>query len=80
MRAHEGSNANTFSIPFGYILPLVEFTSKALRALVNLSKLTKTNTCVLVFAFCGQETWLSELYREREYIKSSIQMLQELIV
>ena len=33
-----------------------------------------------ISAFCGQETWLSELYKEREYIKSSIQILQELVV
>lgn len=30
--------------------------------------------------FCGQETWLSKLYREREYIRSSFEMLQELVV
>jgi len=28
----------------------------------------------------GQENWLSELYKEREYIKSSIQVLQELVI
>lgn len=32
------------------------------------------------FVARGQETWLSELYREREYIKSSIEVLQELVV
>ncbi len=31
--------------------------------------------------FCTRDTlaWLSELYQDREYIKSSIQILQELM-
>jgi hypothetical protein len=44
-----------FGIPFGYILPTVESTSKAFRILSSLSNAKPANTCVFAGCVCGDE-------------------------
>jgi hypothetical protein len=50
------------------------------RILVTLARTNENNPFRVIFGTRGQKTWLSELYKEREYIKSSIQVLQNILV
>ena len=85
----EGFEADRLSIPFlidYWLYSLATSDTFRVRVTQNLCKnFCRDFASLWTRSFhyvptAGKETWLSELYREREYIQSSIQALQEMVV